>query len=66
MSTQIKLILSAGIISGIIYAGLLAGSDYSDGQDFRIWRFVFNALLFGIFMGLMTYYFMKKKGKSEI
>ena len=37
----------------------------SDGQDFRIWRFIFNALFFGIFMGLMMLYNLKKQVENE-
>ena len=65
MNTQIKTIIKSGLISGIIYAGLMAGFDYSDGQDFRMWRFIFNALIFGIFMGLMTRYNLKKQADKE-
>ena len=64
MNTQIKTIIKSGLISGIIYAGLMAGFDYSDGQDFRMWRFIFNALI-GIFMGLMTRYNLKKQADKE-
>ena len=65
MNTQIKTIIKSGLISGIIYAGLMAGFDYSDGQDFSMWRFIFNALIFGIFMGLMTRYNLKKQADKE-
>ena len=65
MNTQIKTIIKSGLISGIVYAGLMAGFDYSDGQDFRIWRFIFNALFFGIFMGFMTQYNLKKQAEEE-
>ena len=67
MNTQTKTIIKSGLISGVVYAGLMAGFDYSDGQDFRIWRFIFHASFFGIFMGLMTRYnFKSKKRKKTI
>lgn len=36
MSKKNKSILISGIISGTVYAGVMAGFDYFDGQDFRI------------------------------
>jgi len=65
MTTQTKAIIKSGLISGIVYAGLMAGFDYSDGQDFRIWKFIFHASFFGIFMGFMTRYNLKKQAKKE-
>ncbi len=57
---QTKSILIGGLIGGTVYAVLMAGFDYSDGQDFRIWRFLINALFFGLFSGFSTYYNIKK------
>jgi len=51
------------IIYGLVFAGLMAGFDYSDGQDFKIWIFIVNSLFFGIYMGLMKFYFLKKQAK---
>ena len=65
MTTQTKAIIKSGLISGIVYAGLMAGFDYSDGQDFRIWKFIFQASFFGIFMGFMTRYNLRKQAKKE-
>jgi len=65
MTTQTKAIIKSGLISGIFYAGLMAGFDYSDGQDFKIWKFIFHASFFGVFMGFMTRYNLKKKAKKE-
>jgi hypothetical protein len=65
MTTQTKAIIKSGLISGILYAGLMAGFDYSDGQDFRIWKFIFHASFFGIFMGFMTRYNLRKQAKKE-
>ena len=65
MTTQTKAIIKSGLISGILYAGLMAGFDYSDGQDFRIWKFIFHASFFGIFMEFMTRYNLRKQAKKE-
>jgi len=65
MKTQIKTVLISGLISGIVYAGLMAGFDYFNGHDFKIWKLIFNVLFFGIFMGLFSYYNMKKRSKKK-
>jgi len=65
MRIKYKSIVS-GLTAGVIYAVIMAGYDYSDGQNFRIWRFVVNFLYLGIFMGLFNYYMLKRnKKKSE-
>ena len=65
MNTQAKSIIKSGLFSGIVYAGLMAGFDYSDGQDFKIWKFIFHASFFGIFMALRTRYNLKKQADKE-
>ena len=65
MTIQTKAIIKSGLISGIVYAGLMAGFGYFDGQDFRIWKFIFHASFFGISMGFFTRYNLKKQAKKE-
>lgn len=65
MNTQTKSILKSGLISGIAYAGIMAGFDYLDGQNFRIWRFIFNVLFFGVLIALMTRYNLKKTSSKR-
>jgi hypothetical protein len=65
MNKQTKSIIIGGLVGGIVYASIMAGFDFSDGQNFRIWRFILNALIFGTFMGLMTRYNIKKQLKKE-
>ncbi|MBB6682431.1 hypothetical protein H4O20_13355 [Aequorivita sp. 609] len=65
MNTRTKAIIKSGLFSGIVYAGLMAGFDYSDGQDFKIWKFIFHASFFGIFMALMTRYNLKKQADKD-
>lgn len=60
MNTETKPIIKSSLISGLGFAGLMAGFDYLDGLDFRIWRFIFNALFFGLFTGLMIRYNVNK------
>ena len=60
MNTQTKAILKSGLFSGIVYAGLMSGFDYSESQDFRICRFILDALFFGTFMGFISRYNLKR------
>jgi hypothetical protein len=64
MNKQTKKILKSGLLSGIGYAGFMAAFDYADGQDFRIWRFLFNALFFGLAMSVLSRYSAKKQGEE--
>jgi len=65
MNTQLKSILIGGLVGGIVYAVVMAGFDYYDGENFRIWRFVFNFLFFGTFTGFSTLYSLKKQSEKE-
>jgi len=61
----LKIVIRTFFFSGLIFAGLMAGSDYSDGIDFRPWNFIFNALFFGGLIALMAAYKHKKKMKKK-
>jgi hypothetical protein len=65
MKIRTKKMILGGLTAGLVYAGLMAGFDYSDGQEFRIWRFLFNALFLGTFMGFITRDNVKKQSKKE-
>jgi hypothetical protein len=60
MNTITKKTIINFLVSGLTFAGLSAGSDYSDGIGFRLWKFIFNASVFGLFMALMFRYNYKK------
>lgn len=60
-----KITIKTFLFSGLIYAGLMAGFDYSDGNGFRIWKFIFYASFFGFFMALMSRYHYKKNESSK-
>lgn len=49
------------ILSGIIFAGLSAGFDYTDGIEFSFTRFISKATLFGLVMAWITRRNLKKK-----
>ena len=65
MNKKNKTILTSGIIAGTFYAGSMVGFDYYNGQDFSIWRFLFNFLYFAIIMGFMTRYVKKHDEKEK-
>jgi len=60
----IKSELIGGLIAGLVYAILMAGFDYSEGEEFKIWKFLFNLFFFGGFMAFMTRYNLKKQSKK--
>jgi ABC-type Mn2+/Zn2+ transport system permease subunit len=65
MKPLTKLMTLTFLLSGLVYAGVLAGFDYSEGNEFKLWKFVFNACFFGLFMALMARYNYKKKNKEK-
>jgi len=65
MNPQTKSILISGLISGIVYAVLMAGFDYYDEKNFKVWRFIFNFVFLGILIGLVTRYNFKKEKINE-
>tara|TARA_B110000238_G_C15886305_1_gene335733 strand:+ start:423 stop:626 length:204 start_codon:yes stop_codon:yes gene_type:complete len=65
MNKQTKSIIIGGLFGGIVYAGIMAEFDYSDGQGFRIWKFLWSFFFFGGFMSFLTHYNLKKQSKNE-
>ena len=65
MKLKTKAIIKGGLFGGIGYALGMAGFDYYDGESFNVWEFIFNSSFFGIFMGLMTHYNLKKQSEKE-
>ena len=65
MNKKTKSIIMGGVVGGVVYASMMAGFDYSDGQDFKIWKFIFHTSFFGIFMGVLTRYNLRKQAKKE-
>ena len=65
MNKKTKSIIMGGVVGGVIYTSMMAGFDYSDGQDFKIWKFIFHTSFFGIFMGVLTRYNLRKQAKKE-
>ena len=60
MKAENKFFVKEIFFSGIIFASLMAGFDYSDGKEFVITKFIFHLLFFGLFMGLFFRYQYKK------
>ncbi len=65
MKLQTKAIIGGGLFGGIVYALGIAGFDYSDGENFNVWKFIFRLSFFGIFMALMTRYNLRKQAEKE-
>ena len=61
---QTKAILIGTLIGGLVYAALMTLFDYSYRQDLSIGKFLANFIFFGIFMGWLTYYNIKKQSRK--
>lgn len=59
-----KIILSA-LFSGAVYASLMAGFDYSGDEEFSLNSFSINFIFFGVFMGLMTRFNLKRQERQS-
>ena len=65
MKPVMKSNTKAGLISGLVYAGIMAGFDFIDKEDFNIWKFLFNLTFFGIMMGYMFWNSLKKAAENK-
>jgi len=54
MEKNIKLKIRTGVLSGLIFAVIMAGFEFYDENKFSVLKFIFHAVIFGFFMGLMA------------
>lgn len=66
MKAENKAFIKTFLVAGIVYASLMAGFDYADGQEFKLYKFVFSFLFFGLFMGFIFRNGHKKQLKKEV
>ena len=70
MKPLTKLYLKTFLLTGIPYALIMLGFDLADGHGFKLWKFLFMTLFFGITMSLILVSFhryrLKKMGVQEI
>jgi len=55
-----KVFIRSGIISGFVFALIMAGFDYFKDQPFSVLKFMMHFVLFGLFNGYMAYRKFKK------
>ncbi|WP_432671359.1 hypothetical protein [Flavobacterium sp. SM2513] len=60
MKAENKVFVKSAVMTGLLYAAIMAGFEYSQGEDFKIMKFAFLALFFGLSMGLLSRYNYKK------
>ena len=65
MKSRLKSLLIGGCVGGGVYAAMMAAFDYYNGQQFSLWKFGFNFLIFGGFMTLTTWYTLKNADKKQ-
>lgn len=66
MKAENKAFLKTFLVAGIVYASLMVGFDYADGEGFKIYKFLFHFFFFGLFMGFLARYSHKKQLKKEV
>jgi hypothetical protein len=66
MKAENKAFIKTFLIAGIVYASIMAGFDYADGQEFKLYKFVFSFLFFGLFMSYIFRNGHKKQLKKEV
>jgi hypothetical protein len=66
MKAENKAFIKTFLITGIVYASLNAGFDYADGQEFKLYKFLFHFLFFGLFMSYIFRNSHKKQLKKEV
>ena len=54
-----------GIISGLVYALIMAGFNYYEDKSFNLKIFILNFVVFGLFMGFYTTYRLRKQAKNK-
>ena len=64
MKSRLKSLIIGGCVGGGVYAAIMAAFDYYDEQEFSLWKFVINFLIFGGFMTLTTWYSLKRANKK--
>lgn len=65
MKPENKVFVKSGLLSGFIYALLMAGFNYSSGEPFSIFKFLFHFFFFGLSMGLLARYNHKRNTKKK-
>ena len=64
MNPILKRSLISGLVSGLLFAGMMEGFYSIDKYEFDIWRPLLNFIFFGILMALLNLYTLKKQEKN--
>jgi ABC-type uncharacterized transport system permease subunit len=64
MEPVTKIMIKTFLLSGLVFAGLMAGFDHYDGKEFIVLKFIFNVAFFGLLMALMARHNYKKQIKE--
>jgi hypothetical protein len=62
MKKHIKGRIIYGLVTGIIFASIMAAFDYYDDKTLNVLKFIFHLLFFGLFQALFIKF---KSRKSE-
>jgi hypothetical protein len=62
---SINKILIAGLISGFVFAGIMALFDLYNQKPFSLWKFILFFLWMGAFNGFLQYRAQRKLNKNN-
>jgi hypothetical protein len=65
MKAIIKQATISFLVSGFIYALLMAAFDYFDEGNFSGKKFIFHFLAFGLSMGIFNFFMLRRQVKKQ-
>lgn len=65
MKPENQVFIKSGLLTGILYALIMAGFNYSSGEPFSIFKFLFHFFFFGLSMGLLARYNHKRASRKK-
>jgi hypothetical protein len=63
MKQHTKKIIKSSLISATIFSGMMLAFDYAAGENITLFKFIFQFIFYGSFIGFWTRYNLKKEKK---
>ncbi len=65
MKEKHKRLLISFLVSGLIFAGIMAAVDHGNEKGFQLGKFLFHAFFFGLFMTLVNNYLINREQQND-
>ena len=65
MKTSTKKIIKLSLISATIFSGMMLAFDYATGENITLFKFVFQFIFYGSFIGFWTKYNLKREKEKK-